>query len=448
MKGRSMFDRSRRVIAAVLLCSIAPITGGAAPPGAPSPTDSSGAALRVTREVSTPKTLAELKAAALGGNPRLAEAAANLAQAEAELREAGLYPNPVLSVEGEEYPRNFSTGPGLTMFTINQSIVTGGKRRYRRRGARSGIARAARQYEQEALEVVRDTTRAYFDLLGARRRLELARELVALSAAFRDIVKTRVEGGSTRPIEADRAIVLAAQARADIRKAEADLAIASQALAAAMGLPHLNAAAVQGALEHHGALPPLEVLARLAVERSPLLAIPAAAEQAAVADLGLARAQRIPDIEFGLSAQHRSQPDESHDLRGFQLNVPLPVFNNGQAARAKARAAVRLARAEQASARVNLENRLAQAYRTGQRAHEQVEIYLAEVLPAARHAVELATEGYRAGKFTYLEVLDGQRSFATSTREYIDALVDYQKARAELGEIVAGTVPEIEEEYE
>lgn len=399
----------------------------------------------VNRGSATPHTLSELKFVALAESPRLGEARARLAQAEADLREAGLYPNPVLQIEGEELPRNFSTGPGLTMYKINQAIVTGGKRCFRLRGAHARVTRAARAYEQEALEVARDVAKAYFDLLGARRRTELARSLLDLATRFRDIVKARVEGGSTRPIESDRAVVLAAQARAEIRKAEAELTIASQALALALGRSTLDISGVQGALEHNGGLPPFEDLAHLARERSPLLAIPAEDERAAAADLHLAHALKIPDIEFGLSVQHRNEPDKDHQLRGFQFEMPLPIFNSGQAARDKARAGIQLARAQVTTARTSLDNRLVQSYRTAQRAHEQVEIYLADVLPAAKHAVDLATEGYQAGKFTYLEVLDGQRSFATSMREYIDALVDYQKARAELEEIVAGVVPEIEE---
>lgn len=441
-----MMNHPRRLPGvALLLYALFPAPTDAAQPPQPPPVAPHPVDLRVSREPATPRTLLELKAIALVENPRLGEARGRLAQAEAQLREVGLYPNPILQIEGEELPRNFSTGPGLTMFTINQSIVTGGKRRYRIRGARAGVTRAARQYEQEALEVARDTSKAYFDLLGARRRVELARNLLDLSVHFRDIVNSRVQGGSTRPIESDRAVVLAAQARAEIRKADAELAIASQAMATALGRSVIDANAVQGALEHHGALPPLADLARLARDRSPALAIPVADERAASSELDLARALRIPDIEFGLSAQHRSEPDKSHELRGFQLNVPLPLFNSGQAARSKARAAIVVARAQVAQARTNLDNRLVQAYRTAHRAHEQVEIYLAEVLPAARHAVDLATEGYQAGKFTYLEVLDGQRSFATATREYIDALVDYQKSRAELEEIVAGAVPELDE---
>lgn len=390
--------------------------------------------------LAVPDALRELRKAALEANPRLAEARARLRQAEADVMEAGLLPNPVLQIEEEEMPQNFSTGPGLLMTTLNQSLITGGKRRFRVEGARAGLMRAARLYEQEALEVVRDTTKAYYEVLGARRRLAMASKLAVMAARFRDVAKIRVSEGVTRPIERERAVVLAAQVTADIRKAEADLAIARAALATAVARGEVDEAQVTGELNAITALPPIATLQARAVANSPVLAVPVAEHDAATADLQLARAQSVPDVDVGLSMQHQSTPDRPDDLRGFQVSVPLPVFNRGQAARVKAVGAQDLAKARGASARLTLLNRLALAYRTAERAYAQIQLYDAEVLPAARSAVELADEGYSAGKFTYLEALDGQRALIGATQSYIDALVDYQKAHADLEEIVAGEI--------
>jgi outer membrane protein TolC len=97
---------------------------------------------------------------------------------------------------------------------------------------------------------------------------------------------------------------------------------------------------------------------------------------------------------------------------------------------------------------LDLKNRLVAAYQIGHRAHDQVEIYLDEVLPAARRAVDLSTAGYEAGKFTYLEVLDAQRSLSSAMQTYVEALVEYRKARADLEALVASRVPEVSEDGE
>lgn len=127
------------------------------------------------------RSLAALKLSALKESPRLASARARIAQAESDVRELRLYPNPTLQVEGEELPADWSTGPGLLLTSINQSIVTGGKRRYRVRSARAAVNRAVREYEHEALELARDVTKAYVDILAARRRLQVAHRLAQLA---------------------------------------------------------------------------------------------------------------------------------------------------------------------------------------------------------------------------------------------------------------------------
>lgn len=382
----------------------------------------------------------------LANQPSLADARATLAAAQASVTEARLYPNPSINVEGEEVPSDFDVGGGLLMTTINQSIITGGKRAWRRKIARAGVRRAALQYELAALEAMRDATKAYYELLGASRRRTIALGLVNLAEDFDRRVQLRVGGGVARPIEGDRALVLAAQANTDIRRVVADQAIARQALASAIGVPlsHITTDP-EGSLEHEGKLPPFEALVALAVERAPALKIPAVEEEIAAHELGLGRALRIPDVEAGLGVQHRRSADTSHDLRGFQLTVPLPVFNRGQADRERARAQVAGARSRQRQVRLTLVARLTAAYQTAVRAHDQIETYLHRILPAARRAVTTSLEGYEAGEFSYLEVLDAQRSLAATTQTYFETLVEYQKARADLEEIVAGEVAELPE---
>lgn len=417
-------------------------------PGAVDQVHFSGSLVRPVERPGSTLTLdrSGVRALALQYQPSLADSRAAIAAAQAEVTQSRLYPNPQINVEGEEVPSDFSVGSALLMTTINQSIITNGKRGWRQRIATAGVRRAAHLYEQAALEVVRDATKAYYDWLGATRRLVIARELSAIADDFETRVKLRVDGGVARPIEADRALVFATQSRMDIRRIAADQTIARQALARAVGVDHsrLTTGPI-GSLEHKGELPPFDSLVVLAYQRSPAMQVPVVEEEVAQNELALGRALRVPDIEVGLGVQHRRMEGASHDLRGFQLTVPIPVFNNGQADRERARALIAGAKSRQSQARQSLRSRLTAAYETGRRTHDQLEAYLHQVLPAARRAVATSLEGYKAGEFSYLEVLDAQRSLASTTQSYFETLVDYQKSRADLEEIVAGEVVELPE---
>jgi len=50
-------------------------------------------------------------------------------------------------------------------------------------------------------------------------------------------------------------------------------------------------------------------------------------------------------------------------------------------------------------------------------------------------------EGYRYGKFGYLDLLDAQRSLSESKRQYIESLAAYRKAYADV-ERLTGAGPE------
>jgi cobalt-zinc-cadmium efflux system outer membrane protein len=55
-----------------------------------------------------------------------------------------------------------------------------------------------------------------------------------------------------------------------------------------------------------------------------------------------------------------------------------------------------------------------------------------DVLPEAQKAFDASLEGYREGKFGYLDLLDAQRTLFDARIEYIDAVADYYSAAADV----------------
>jgi cobalt-zinc-cadmium efflux system outer membrane protein len=62
------------------------------------------------------------------------------------------------------------------------------------------------------------------------------------------------------------------------------------------------------------------------------------------------------------------------------------------------------------------------------------------VLPGAKSAVDQITEGYSAGRFSQLDVLDAQRSYNETRIQYVRALAAYHKAQAQIDALTAGPV--------
>ena len=58
--------------------------------------------------------------------------------------------------------------------------------------------------------------------------------------------------------------------------------------------------------------------------------------------------------------------------------------------------------------------------------------------PGAESAFDAATKGYGLGKFSFLDVLDAQRTLFQSRSQYLRALADYQRGVSEIERLIGG----------
>jgi cobalt-zinc-cadmium efflux system outer membrane protein len=126
------------------------------------------------------------------------------------------------------------------------------------------------------------------------------------------------------------------------------------------------------------------------------------------------------------------------DDTGFvvKLSLPLVLFDRNQGGVLEAR--YRLARAgeERRAAEVRLAQALAEGYQELLTAYRDVTVIQEDVLPAAREAFAVATEGFRQGKFGFLDVLDAQRTLFETRGQYLEALSAYHKAVADAERLI------------
>lgn len=68
-------------------------------------------------------------------------------------------------------------------------------------------------------------------------------------------------------------------------------------------------------------------------------------------------------------------------------------------------------------------------------AYEQSNTLKGDIIPSAEKAFLLAREGYQAGSFPYLEVLDAQRTLFEVKENYVEALKAYHTASANVARL-------------
>ncbi len=81
---------------------------------------------------------------------------------------------------------------------------------------------------------------------------------------------------------------------------------------------------------------------------------------------------------------------------------------------------------------LSLQQRLAATFERYANAQQQVERYTKEILPDAKTSLDLVTQGYQQGEFSYLTLLTAQRTFFQTSLSYLDARRELRETTIEL----------------
>lgn len=384
-------------------------------------------------------TLRQALSLALLQSPELASFGWEIRAREARFVQSGRYPNPVAGVLLEDLggPAGLSGAASVvqsqTTIQLSQLIELGGKRRARETLAGLNRDLAEWDFETARMDLVTRVSAAYLDVLGSQQTLTLAETNRTLVQQVFETVTARVAAGVVSPIEQTKAEVALATARIDEQKARRVLAADRTRLAALWGRPVAAFEAVEGDLGTLPAVPSLALLQqRLA--QSPELARWATeiAQRDAARAVEMARGK----LDLTVTAGFRRFSDIDSNAWVIGASVPLPFFDRNQGAVQEAGHRAAKAVLEQRAAELRVSALLADAYGALANAHDEATALAAQVLPGARSAFAAIEEGYRLGRFGYLDVLDAQRTLVAAEGQHLRALTEVHKAAARVERLI------------
>ena len=388
-------------------------------------------ALRVT-EPAAPLTLKAALELAYGANAALSTARRELEAVAGSILQAGLRPNPRIEALIED-PRPENR---LTAIYVSQSLELGGKR-----PARVAAAERRRDVASAELNAMRAEIRAgvlvaFFDVLVAQERSLLTQGLVGLSQRATTAASKRVTAGKVSPVEETKARVAEASVRVELSQAATSLKMARKRLTALWGNTTPRFERAEGQVEALPELPALKDLtARLA--NSPGLARAQLEVNRRQALVEVERSLRIPDVTLSLGGRRNVGLNQAL----FNVSLPIPLFNRNQGNILEALLRTDKARDELSGTEIRLNNEIAQAFERLNVARQEIEILQREILPGAQSAYDAATKGFLMGKFSFLEVLDAQRTLFQAKSQYLRALAEAHRSAAEF-ERVLGEAPD------
>lgn len=400
-------------------------------------------------------TLEEAQQIALETNPGLLANGDAVDAAKARIDEVAALTNPVFSFGKGELPtRGYSVNdnpprPTLTSdtgvrsfdawdfrasstaFSLQKDFDVSGKRVARVDNAIENERQSEAQYASAALQLKAQVRVAYATILVAEQNLDLVREARDMASRNLQIVGSRARGGDALPSDNERAEADAKRAEIDFAQAERDVLRARRVFATLLGDPMATIGPLRGELPLSE--PPTleeEPLIAVALERNADVVAAKRAVLAAQANLRLQDRTAFPDVT--VQANYNRYILDRLDTVGFNISLPLPVFdrNRGQVAEATAN----LHQAEQ------LETSTEQAVLQGVRddlhvlriSQLRIKVFRDEILPHDRTAVRLSTLGYEIGKTLYLDVIAVRQAFNQARADYATELMNYETTLADL----------------
>lgn len=357
-----------------------------------------------------PISLNDALVRALLKNPSLQAYAFESRVAEARILQAGIRPNPELSVGAENF---LGTGAlsgvkGLeTTLQLSQVIDLGGSRARRIEAAEGERALSDADYETKRVDVLAEVARRFIEAVADAERLTSARRARELGEQTVAAVRQRVDAAVISPLDLHKARTALARLQIDEEHAEHELASHRQSLAAVLGEAEPMFGPTRADLLR---LPVVPEFAELAVrlEKSPVLARFSVEARWREAQVRLARSLRRSGTRVSGGLRRVEGTDDFGFVAG--ISTPLPVRDQQEGTIREARERQAQLNASTEALRLEMRATLFDVYQEMLHARTALTQLQQEVIPLADETLALAGQGYRNGRFTLLELLDAQKS--------------------------------------
>lgn len=376
-------------------------------------------------------TLDDAIANALERNPDLLAFGYQLDAGRGRVQQAGLAPNPELTIAIEDaVGTDDFRGIDSAETTISLAwALERGVRERRVDAARASASLSAVDAEILRVDVAAETARRFITLLANQARAVTVSEAVVLAEETVLAVTRRVESGGAPQADLARAEAELATTRLLQEDVEHELITARHRLAAQWGETAPNFAQVRG---DPFVLPNTEPFAALRgrIEQNQDIARYLSTERLAEAELRLAEAQRKPAWQARVGVRRLESTDDHALVAG--ITIPLAVRNRNQGRIAEARAAISQSRAETTAARIRIETTLFVLYKALQHSLHHATTLQNEIIPRVESALAETRAAYERGRYSYLEWRTVQAELIDARRELIEASIDAHRQVIEI----------------
>jgi len=370
----------------------------------------------------------EAVAMALWNNAAFQVSASQLGFARADLADAGIISNPVLSLL-------FPWGPKQLEWTLRWPAEVLWERPKRVAAAKLSADASAQSLVQSGLDLVLAVRLAYADLALAIDRQRLAEEAATTLQRIDTLTQSRLAAGDIAELDARAARVDAVRSALDFERAVHDVTIARERLRLLLGLgaDDRSLERLQASADPERCGEPPDLMKRALAARPDLRAAELTVE-AAGARLGWERS-RILTLTAVLDANGEGK--EGFEM-GPGIDVSIPLFNRNQGGRLRGEAELQRASAVYVSLQRQVGLDVREASTLFDQARGSRVAWGERIVTPLRTNLADAEKSYSAGESSYLFVLENSRRLIEARLRERELAADEQRAQARI-ERASGT---------
>lgn len=325
---------------------------------------------------------------------------------------------------------------GETRIGVSVSPLQGlfaGKRRAALRKARLAPRRARARQAKKRNTLLRDATYAFWDWVGARRKLEITRDQLQLARRRQALVTRRARAGEAPAIDSTEAARITAGRRGAVADARSAAQQKRIALTTFLGEraggsfryapPPMPSDFASGTLRTEAAVD-------TALARRPVLQVLAAKQRQARIEQNLARGRRWPDLKLEAQAiSYEEGPFNLSDIKvGFKIDQPL-LFRSERSGAEKAQIKTRRLGLKRDRTEQKVEadvKKAAVAVRQAQRRLQSAR----RSVKFARRLQQAEQRRFEEGQGTLFRLNKREQSLAKARKRRVEARVEVLRARA------------------
>lgn len=381
-------------------------------------------------------TLSEAARLAVLKSPRLSSYSWDIRAAEASAIQAAVRPNPQLAVELEDA---LGTGEfegvrqAQTTISVSQLFELGGKRALRTAAADALTESARKEYDLKTKELMADVATMFIEVLSAQAENDLATTAISVARESLKTANKRADAGKGSLLEVHKAEIALRQAELTREHETHELGAKRRTLAGNWPGAGRDFKVAIGDLYAAASLPPIEELeSRLA--DSPEVQRVAAERSLRAERLRMEESRSIPDVSVGAGVRRLEGPDDTAFLVSF--SAPLPIFDRNMGRRQEVAALLRKSDDDAESAKARAGALLFALHGEFSHMRRELEVIRESIAPKSEKALALAREGYEAGRFSYLDLLDAARTLLEVKRRRIEVAETQHKLAIEVERLI------------